>query len=114
MLELGSYSEDETSSLNRFFHYQEDYKVFHLECNILQIREIEEIGTENATFPPEYKEYKEGVVRVDDTPAHRFERGKMIKYEELNIKKVDLREQDNPKEIFIGDDWSGAEGHNWL
>lgn len=41
VLEFGSYSEDETSSLNVLFHWQmEDYEVFHLKCNILQIREI--------------------------------------------------------------------------
>lgn len=30
----------------------------------------------------------------------------MIKYEEPNIKKVDLGEQDNPKVILVGNDWN--------
>lgn len=40
VLEIGGCSEDETSSLNGLFHWQiEDYKVFHPDCNMLQIRE---------------------------------------------------------------------------
>lgn len=57
-----------------------------------QICELEESGdsTEDATFPVEYGEYREEVARVDDTPAHRFERDKVIKYEVSNVKKVNL------------------------
>lgn len=61
-LELEGCSEDETSSLVGLFHWQmEDYEVFHLECHMLQICEIKESGdgTEDATFPPEYEEYRE-------------------------------------------------------
>lgn len=75
---------------------------------MLEIREIEEVGegTKRVAFPLEYREYREGVARVDDTPTHRFERDKAIKYEELSIQKVNLGDEDKLKIILVGDDWN--------
>lgn len=109
VLEIGSCSEDETSSLNGLFHWQmEDYEVFHPDCNMLQVKEgeaEEDKGSTNETFPPEYREYREGMAELDVTPAHKFEQNKIIKYEEPTLKKVNLGESDKPKEILVGDDW---------
>lgn len=45
------------------------------------------------------------MAKVDHTLAHKFEMNKMIKYEEPNIKKVNLGEKNNPQMIMIKDNW---------
>lgn len=85
----------------------EEYEVFHPECNMLRVGEMEEEedkGTTSQTFPTKYGEYK-GVAELDDTLAHKFEHDKLIKYEEPKMKKVNLGEEDKPKTILVGDDW---------
>lgn len=73
---------------------------------MLQITKIEEVdkGTHSTSSPFEYEEYKEGVPRVDDMLTHHFERDKIVKYEEPNVKKVNLGDEDNSKRILVGDD----------
>lgn len=77
------------------------------DCNIIQIGEIEEEDwmTTSHKFPPEYKEYKDGIFELNDTPTHNFERDKMIKYEETKINKLNLGDRDNPQVIMVGDNW---------
>lgn len=88
----------------------EDYKVIHPKCNMLYIGEIEEVdmGTESATFPPEYEEYKEGVAQVDETSTP-FWREKLIKYEESSVKKVNLGDEDNSSATMDGDNGCNIE-----
>lgn len=64
LLELEHCSDDEMSSLNRLFHWQmEDYEVFHPGYNMLEIREIEEVGEDTEEVP-----VAEGVI-WEDTPT---------------------------------------------
>ena len=99
MLRLGECSDDETNSLNGLFHWQMgEYKVFQLECNMLEIEETEE------SYPEGYKGYTEGSATLSKTPAHQFE-GR-IEYKEAKLETVNLGEEEQPKEIVIGEDWN--------
>lgn len=40
-----------------------------------------------------------------EDPAHKFDKDKPIKYEP-SLKVVNLGDEANPKNIFIGDDWN--------
>lgn len=95
VLELEGCSEDEVGSLNGLFHWQmEDYEVFHPACHMLQ---IEEVPKEKDMFPPEYREYKEGVAQVNDTPVHQFAKDKPIRYEDPNLKETNLGDETSPR-----------------
>ena len=40
--------------------------------------------------------------------AHTFSKDKPIKYKEPTVKKMNLGDEANPKNIFVGDDWNPA------
>lgn len=44
------------------------------------------------------------MTKLDDTPAHKFEKDKEIEYEEAKLGRMNLGEEDHPKEILIRDD----------
>ncbi len=75
--------------------------MFHPSCNMLEIAKIEE----DHMYLEEYKEYKEGMVLVDDTPMHQFKEQEKIRYEEPKVAKLNLGDQKEPKPIIVGDDW---------
>lgn len=78
--------EDHTDSIDGLFHWQmSDYELFPPSCNML---EIEEDPNE---FHREYKEYKKGEARVEESPAHQFPKDE---------------HDENPKTILVGDDWN--------
>lgn len=53
------------------------------------------------------------MARVDDTPAHQFERDKPIKYEERDVKKINLGKDEDPQVILVGDDWNPVLDHSY-
>ena len=65
-----------------------------------------EEGKEGHEFPKEYSELKGGEAQVDETPAHTFNKDKPIKYEEPTMKTMNLSDEENPKNILVGDDWN--------
>ncbi|XP_057853392.1 uncharacterized protein LOC131063560 [Cryptomeria japonica] len=69
---------------------------------VLQM-EIEE-PADPEVFPPEYREYKEGEARVDEAPAHQFEKDKPIQFEESKLKATNLGKEEDPRNILVGDD----------
>ena len=50
-----------------------------------------------------YTEYKEGGTTLDNTPAHIFDQ--KVEYKEANLHALNLGEEGQTKEIFIGEDW---------
>ena len=54
--------------------------MFEPSCNMYEIVKIEE----EDTYPKEYKESKDEMVLIDDTPAHQIKEEK-IRYEETMI-----------------------------
>lgn len=101
ILGIQACSEDETDSLRGLFHWQmEDYELLY-GCNMLGIE-----GPDMNEFPPEYEQYKEGDVPVDDAPAHQFDKSKPIRYEESTLQVTNLGETSEQKNILVGDDWN--------
>ena len=97
ILELEECSGDDTCSMNGLFHWQmEYYELFH--SYMLSIKEPE--GEE--LFPPEFVEYKEGNVEINESLAHRFE-VKSIRYKESSVKPTNLGDTENPRNIVVGD-----------
>ena len=43
---------------------------------------------------------------MDETPTHTFSKDKPIKYEEPIVKTMNLGEEENLKNILVGDDWN--------
>ena len=43
---------------------------------------------------------------MDETPAHTFSKDKPMKYEEPTVKTMNLDDEENPKNILVGDDWN--------
>ena len=102
VLELEECSEDKTSSLNGLFHWQmEDYELFHF-----YMLGIEEPKVEKEVFPLEFVEYKEGNAKINKSPAHRFEKGKAIRYEEPSMEATNLGDTENSRNILLKDDWN--------
>jgi hypothetical protein len=59
--------EDDIDSIDSLFHWQmSDYELFPLSCNMLEIKE------DPNEFPLEFKEYKEGEARVEESLANQF------------------------------------------
>lgn len=102
VLRLGGSTDDDLDSMNGLLHWQmEDYELFPI-CNMLGVEEEKE-GNE---FTKEYREIKEGEAQVDETSAHMFSEDKPMKYEEPTVKTMNLGDEANPKNIFVGDDWN--------
>lgn len=100
VLRLGGSTDDDLDSVNGLLNWQmEDYEVFS-SCNMLGVEE-ENLGNE---FPKEYSELKEGEAKVDETLAHMFSEDKLMKYEERTVKTMNLGDEENPKNILVGDD----------
>ena len=57
-------------------------------------------------FPKEYSELKEGEAQVDEPLAHAFSKDKPMKNEESMVKTMNLGDEENPKNILVGDDWN--------
>ena len=103
VLKLERCLEDDLDSLNNLFHWQmEDYELFS-SCNMLG---VEGMDVEEEVFPSEFGEYKEGEARVFESPAHNFDAGKPIKYEEPSVSVMNLRNEDSLRNILVGDDWN--------
>lgn len=66
---------------------------------MLQIQELEP----EERYSKGYKEYREGMTTLNRTPTHIFE--KEVEYKEAKLQTINLGEEDQPKEILIGDDW---------
>lgn len=83
----------------------EDYELFHLECNMLQ---VEEEAKEKDMFLLEYgvARVKEGVARVNETPTHQFAKDKPIQYKDSTLKETNLGDEGSSKTILVGDDWN--------
>ena len=103
-LEEGS-DDDDLDSVNGLFHWKmEDYELFS-SCHMLGVDEGS-MGDEKNEFSTEYREVKEGEAPIDETPTHTFSNEKPNKYEEPKVKTMNLGDEANPKNIFVGDDWN--------
>ncbi len=106
MLELEGCSEDDLDSLNRLFHWQmEDYELF-LSCNMLGVEGMD--GEEKDVFPLEFGEYKEGEAQVNESLGHNFDVENPIRYEELSVRVTNLWDEENLRNIRVGDDWDSV------
>lgn len=102
VLELERCLEDDLDSLNGLCHWQmEDYKLFQ-SYNMLGVEGMDA----EEDFPPEFREYKEGEARVNESLAPNFEAGKPIEYEEPSIHVMNLGDEESPRNILVGDDWN--------
>lgn len=98
----GGSKDDDLDSVNRLFHWQmEDYELFQ-SCNILTIEE----ERNRDGFPKEFREIKEGNAQLDETPTHVFNKEKPIKYEDATVQTMNLRDDTEPKNILVGDNWN--------
>lgn len=105
VLKLDGGSDDDLDSLNGLVHWQiEDYELFP-SCHMLGVEETNN-EEEKSEFPTKYRELKEGEAPMDETPPHTFSKDEPIKYEEPSVKTVNLGDEANPKNIFVGDDWN--------
>ena len=62
------------------------------------------MGEEKSKFSKEHTKVKEGEAQIDETSAHTFGKDKPIKYEEPTVKMMNLGDEANLKNLFVGDD----------
>lgn len=72
---------------------------------MLEVAKMEE---NEDTHPEEYKEYKERMARIDDTPTHQFQEHEEVKYKEPNMMEFNLGDHEESRLIVVGDNWDPA------